>query len=67
MTFAREKSIMNALLGRIRAGILIIMEETAMRGTKLCLGLSETYRLPYDQQVRTLRKIGFEGFFSGWQ
>ena len=38
-----------------------------MRGTKLCLGLSETYRLPYDQQVRTLKKIGFEGFFSGWQ
>ena len=30
-----------------------------MRGTKLCLGLSETYRLPYDQQVRTLKKIVF--------
>lgn len=38
-----------------------------MRGTKLCLGLSETYRLPYDEQVRTLRRIGFEGFFSGWK
>ena len=35
--------------------------------TKLCLGLSRTYGLPEAEQVRVMRKTGFEGFFSDWQ
>ena len=37
-----------------------------MYKTKLCLGLSSSFFLPYEQQIRTLRQIGFEGFFTGW-
>ena len=37
-----------------------------MYKTKLCLGLSSSFSLPYEQQIRTLRQIGFEGFFTGW-
>ena len=37
-----------------------------MYKTKLCLGLSSSFSLPYEQQLRTLRQIGFEGFFTGW-
>ena len=36
-----------------------------MYKTKLCLGLSSSFSLPYEQQIRTLRQIGFEGFFTG--
>ena len=37
-----------------------------MYKTKFCLGLSSSFSLPYEQQIRTLRQIGFEGFFTGW-
>ena len=37
-----------------------------MYKSKLCLGLSSTFSMPYEQQIRTLRQIGFEGFFTGW-
>ena len=37
-----------------------------MYKTKLCLGLSSSFSLPYEQQIRTLRQIGFEGFFTAF-
>lgn len=38
-----------------------------MRNAKLCLGLSEHFGLPFEEQIRVLKKIGFEGFFAGWR
>lgn len=37
-----------------------------MYGTKLCLGLNEQFGIDDLQQIRLLREIGFEAFFSGW-
>ena len=37
-----------------------------MYRTKLCLGLSSQFGLPFDAQIRLMRRIGFEGFFSNW-
>ena len=30
---------------------------------KLCLGLSETFSLPFDEQIKALAQIGFDAFF----
>ena len=35
--------------------------------TRLCLALSGQFSLPYAEQIRLFRKIGFDGFFSGWR
>ena len=35
--------------------------------TKLCLALSSQFKIPYDEQIRLFKKIGFDGFFSGWE
>lgn len=34
--------------------------------TKLCLALSEQFSIPFADQIRLFKKIGFDGFFSGW-
>ena len=34
--------------------------------TRLCLALSDGFQLPYDEQIRLFKKVGFDGFFSGW-
>lgn len=34
--------------------------------TKLCLGLSLEFGISFEEQLRLLKKIGFEGFFVGW-
>lgn len=38
-----------------------------MHGIKLCMSLTSTYRMPYEDQIRTLRQIGFDAFFSCWE
>ena len=37
-----------------------------MHKAMLCLGLSVNYDLPEEEQIRLMRRVGFEGFFSGW-
>lgn len=37
-----------------------------MYKAKLCLGLNNSYEMPEEEQIRVLRRIGFDGFFSGW-
>lgn len=37
-----------------------------MYKAKLCLGLSDQFKLPFDEQIRLFRKVGFEGFFVDW-
>ena len=37
-----------------------------MYKTKLCLSLSRQFNIPEENQIRLFRKVGFEGFFSGW-
>lgn len=37
-----------------------------MYGSRLCLGLSASFGLSDVEQVRLMKKIGFEGFFIGW-
>ena len=37
-----------------------------MYKNRLCLGLSGSFGLSDAEQVRLLKKIGFEGFFVGW-
>ena len=34
---------------------------------KLCFGLSRQFGLPYEEQIRMLHTIGFEGFFVNWE
>ena len=38
-----------------------------MYGSRLCLGLSKSFGMSDVEQVRMLRRIGFEGFFVGWE
>ena len=38
-----------------------------MHGVKLCLALNDHFPLEREEQIRTLRQIGFEGFFSNWR
>lgn len=33
---------------------------------KLCLGTSDQFARPVDEQIRLFKKTGFEGFFTGW-
>ncbi len=35
-----------------------------MWNQKLCLGLSDSFGLPYEEQIQTLAKIGFDAFFA---
>lgn len=37
-----------------------------MYGTKLCLGVSDTYVLPKEEQISLIKKAGFDAFFIGW-
>lgn len=37
-----------------------------MYNTKLCLGLSNSFELAPEEQIKLLHKIGFEGFFSAY-
>ena len=37
-----------------------------MFGNKLCLGLSKSFGLSYEEQIRLFKKTGFEGFFADW-
>jgi len=37
-----------------------------MYKAKLCLGLSDQFKLPFEDQIRLFRKVGFEGFFVDW-
>lgn len=37
-----------------------------MYKTKLCLALSEQFKISLEDQIRLFKKIGFDGFFSGW-
>lgn len=37
-----------------------------MYRAKLCLGLNPQYGLPYEDQIRLFRSVGFEGFFVNW-
>jgi len=37
-----------------------------MYKTRLCMGLSPAYGISYEEQIRMLSEIGFDGFFSGW-
>ena len=32
----------------------------------LCLALSEAFSLPFEDQIRLLKQVGFDGFFAGW-
>lgn len=34
---------------------------------KLCLGTGAGYQLPVEDQLRLIAKVGFDGFFVGWQ
>lgn len=38
-----------------------------MKGTHLCLALSEQFKIPETEQIRLFKQIGFDGFFAGWQ
>lgn len=38
-----------------------------MYRTKLCLGLNKQFGIPFADQIRLMRKIGFEGIFSDWE
>lgn len=37
-----------------------------MRGTKLCLGVSEQFAIPAEEQIRLFQRRGFDGFFTMW-
>ena len=37
-----------------------------MYRAKLCLGLSDQFKLPFDEQIRLFHRVGFEGFFVDW-
>ena len=37
-----------------------------MHTAKICLALSGTFGLPAAEQIRLFKKLGFDGFFSGW-
>ena len=34
---------------------------------KLCLGTSLQFPLTHEEQIRTFKEIGFDGFFTGWR
>lgn len=34
--------------------------------TKLCLGVSDGFVLPVEEQIKLFRDVGFDGFFTGW-
>lgn len=38
-----------------------------MHRVKLCMNISSGFGLPLDEQIRLLKKIGFEGFFVDWK
>ncbi len=38
-----------------------------MKGTHLCLALSEQFKIPETEQIRLFKQIGFDGFFAGWR
>ena len=33
---------------------------------KLCLGISKTFDAPFDEQIRLIKKVGFDAFFTSW-
>ena len=37
-----------------------------MHRQQLCLGLIDVCGVPWEEQIRLMRDVGFEGFFSGW-
>jgi hypothetical protein len=37
-----------------------------MWNARLCLGTNGQYEVPVEEQIRLLKKIGFDGFFTGW-
>ena len=37
-----------------------------MFGSRLCLGLSRSFGISDEEQVRLFKRTGFEGFFVGW-
>ncbi len=37
-----------------------------MYGRKLCLGLSRSFRMSYEEQIPLLKRTGFDGFFAEW-
>ena len=37
-----------------------------MKNARLCLGLSDTFSFPFEDQIRILKKVGFDGFFYNW-
>ena len=37
-----------------------------MYKTKLCLGTSESFGISTKEQIRLFKKVGFDGFFTGW-
>ena len=37
-----------------------------MYKTRLCLALSEQFKISFEDQIRLFKKIGFDGFFAGW-
>ena len=38
-----------------------------MYRTRLCLALSDQFKMPYADQIRLFKKVGFDGFFAGWE
>lgn len=38
-----------------------------MYKTRLCLGLSTQYRIPYTEQIALFKRVGFEAFFVNWE
>lgn len=37
-----------------------------MKNVHLCLGLSNSFELSNEEQLRLFKQVGFDGFFSGW-
>lgn len=38
-----------------------------MYKSRLCLALSDQFKIPFDEQIRLFKKVGFDGFFSVWE
>lgn len=34
---------------------------------RMCLGTSDQFGLPVEEQIALFKRVGFEGFFTGWQ
>lgn len=49
------------IIGKMRVSEVLFMYKN-----KLCLGLLESLDLSFEEQIRLMKKTGFEAFFIGW-